>query len=186
MIGTARRPLLAVAAGAVVLLAACGSSSSTSAGTSPTTVAATSSSSPTTVAAGTTGRYGSATSAPPTSAAASGPVVSVVVNKLGLTLVDANGHTLYEYQPDPAGSSTCTGGCASAWPPLTVTTSTIAVGKGLTASMFTTVAGASGAKIVAIAGHPLYRFSGDTAAGQTNGEGVGGIWHAAGPIGNTM
>jgi predicted lipoprotein with Yx(FWY)xxD motif len=26
---------------------------------------------------------------------------------------------------------------------------------------------------------PLYRYSGDTKAGDTNGDGVGGIWHVA-------
>jgi predicted lipoprotein with Yx(FWY)xxD motif len=26
-------------------------------------------------------------------------------------------------------------------------------------------------------GHPLYTYSGDTASGQTTGEGVGGVWH---------
>jgi predicted lipoprotein with Yx(FWY)xxD motif len=26
-------------------------------------------------------------------------------------------------------------------------------------------------------GHPLYTYSGDTGPGQTNGEGIGGVWH---------
>jgi secreted repeat protein with Y-X4-D motif len=28
-------------------------------------------------------------------------------------------------------------------------------------------------------GHPLYNYSGDTAPGQTNGEGIGGMWFVA-------
>jgi predicted lipoprotein with Yx(FWY)xxD motif len=30
-------------------------------------------------------------------------------------------------------------------------------------------------------GHPLYTFSGDSASGQTTGEGFGGIWHVVSP-----
>ena len=39
-----------------------------------------------------------------------------------------------------------------------------------------------GARQVTLAGHPLYEYSGDQAAGDRNGEGVsddGGIWHVA-------
>ena len=37
----------------------------------------------------------------------------------------------------------------------------------------------SGAQ-VSYNGDPLYYYAGDTAAGQTNGDGVGGVWHLAG------
>jgi predicted lipoprotein with Yx(FWY)xxD motif len=183
-----RRPLLTFGLGAVVLLAACGSSGSSKTGSAATTGATTSSTPSGATTTGGGGRYGSATSAPPTTATAgsAGVVVKVTTTKLGLTLVDANGHTLYEYMPDPTGSSTCTGGCATIWPPLTAPGTTVAIGPHLTASLFSTVSGASGAHIVAIAGHPLYRFSGDAKAGQTNGQGFGGVWHAAGPLGGTM
>ena len=174
-----RRTLVAVTLGAAVLLAACGSSGSSNAGSANTSSGAT-----TTTGSGYS-PYGSpttATSLPPTTVA-NAAVVNVVSTKLGLTLVDATGKTLYEYMPDPTGSSTCTGACAKIWPPLTTTDATVAVGKGLTASLFKTV---GSSKVVAIAGHPLYRFSGDAKAGDTNGEGFAGIWHVAGPIGNTM
>jgi predicted lipoprotein with Yx(FWY)xxD motif len=178
------RPLLAFGLGAVVVaLAACGSSGSSKAGSGVTTSAATSGATTTTV-----NPYGAPTSAPPTTAAAgsASAVVKLTTTKLGLTLVDASGHTLYEYKPDPTGTSTCTGGCAKIWPPLTSPATTVAVGPHLTGSLFSTVSGATGVHIVAIAGHPLYRFSGDTQAGTTNGQGIGGVWHAAGPLGGTM
>jgi predicted lipoprotein with Yx(FWY)xxD motif len=176
------RPLLTLSIVAVVVLAACGSSGSSKAGgTSATTVQ------PTTTTAGGSGggRYGAPTASTTAPAKAGGVVVNVTTTKLGLTLVDSSGLTLYEYQPDPKGSSTCTGACATAWPPVTVSGTTVTVGKNLPASLFSTVNGPSGSHIVAIAGHALYRFSGDTKPGDTTGEGVGGF-HAAGPVGNTM
>jgi hypothetical protein len=39
---------------------------------------------------------------------------------------------------------------------------------------------------VTIDGHPLYTFSGDTAAGDTNGEGIGGVWFVASPDGTPL
>jgi predicted lipoprotein with Yx(FWY)xxD motif len=35
-------------------------------------------------------------------------------------------------------------------------------------------------------GHPLYRYSGDTSQGQTNGQGVGGQWFVAGADGSPI
>ncbi len=164
------RPLLVGALAATFLLAACGSSGSS--GTSGTT-------------AGGYG-YGAVSSAPSTTTAtsapaASAPVVSSASTSLGTVLVDADGRTLYEYQPDPSGRSTCTGACASAWPPLTAS-GTVAVGSGLTASSFTTVNDG----VVAVDGHALYRYGGDSQAGDTNGQGIGGIWHAAGADGSPI
>jgi predicted lipoprotein with Yx(FWY)xxD motif len=175
------RSLLAFGFGASVFLAACGSSGSAKPSSSPSTTAPPSA---TTTSSG--GRYGgggtTATTAAPKAGAAD---VSVITTPLGLTLVDANGHVLYQYGPDPTGSSTCTGGCATAWPPLTVAGTTVKVGPNLPAAQFSTITGPGGIHIVADAGHALYRFAGDTKAGQTSGEGVGGF-KAAGPVGNTM
>src|SRR5450759_3726382 len=39
---------------------------------------------------------------------------------LGTFLAGANGQTLYTHAGDGPNSSTCTGACATAWPPLTV------------------------------------------------------------------
>jgi predicted lipoprotein with Yx(FWY)xxD motif len=45
---------------------------------------------------------------------------------------------------------------------------------------------ADGSTQLQIAGHPLYRFAGDTKAGDTNGQGILNLWHAAGPDGNKV
>jgi predicted lipoprotein with Yx(FWY)xxD motif len=172
------RPLIALGFSAVVLLAACGSSGSAKAGSAATTTAPSATSS--TSATPTTG-------ATPTTAAAktSAVDVSMITTPLGLTLVDSTGHVLYQYGPDSIGKSTCTGACATAWPPLTVPGTTVTVASNLPAAQFTTITGAGGIHIVADAGHALYRFAGDSKAGETSGENVGGF-KAAGPIGNTM
>lgn len=102
------------------------------------------------------------------------PTVKIASTGMGDVLVAANGKTLYSYDPDGTNTaaSACTGGCASAWPPL-IAKGKLKAGKGLDASLLTT--GGSGQ--VAYNGHLLYFFSGDAKAGQTNGQGVGGVWH---------
>src|SRR5215208_4771047 len=38
--------------------------------------------------------------------------------KLGKVLVDRSGHTLYLFEKDAAGKSSCAAACATNWPPL--------------------------------------------------------------------
>ena len=40
-------------------------------------------------------------------------------SKLGRILVDGRGRTLYLFEKDKRGKSSCNGACAAAWPPLT-------------------------------------------------------------------
>ncbi len=102
------------------------------------------------------------------------PTVKIASTGMGDVLVAANGKTLYAFDPDGTNTATsaCTGGCASAWPPL-IAKGKLKAGKGLDASLLTTGGGGQ----VAYNGHLLYFFGGDTEAGQTNGQGVGGVWH---------
>jgi len=97
---------------------------------------------------------------------------------LGTILVDQSGLTLYRFTPDGTGKTTCTGACAQAWPPLVLPTATthLAGQGGVTASELGTITRPGGAKQVTFKGMPLYRFAGDTAAGQTKGQGVEGSW----------
>src|SRR5580765_2970478 len=44
-------------------------------------------------------------------------VVSSATSGLGRILVDRRGHTLYLFEKDAMGKSTCTGTCAVYWPP---------------------------------------------------------------------
>src|SRR4051794_30313318 len=47
-----------------------------------------------------------------------GPVISVAHNPLGSILVDTRGRSLYLFEKDKGTTSTCTGACASVWPPV--------------------------------------------------------------------
>jgi predicted lipoprotein with Yx(FWY)xxD motif len=124
---------------------------------------------------------------PPTTKAAGPPVVLIGKTKLGPTLVDANGHTLYVYDVDPDSVTTCIQGlCAFAWHPLTVETSTVVVGPGLRPSWFKTIPGLKGVKVVTVKGRPLYRASGEKGPAMTLGQGVSGVWHAVNDQGEAI
>jgi predicted lipoprotein with Yx(FWY)xxD motif len=93
---------------------------------------------------------------------------------LGTILVGTNGHTLYLDGADPKNKSTCTGGCASAWPALKTSGKPKAKGAAK-ASDLGTIKDGSG-KQVTYDGHPLYYYASDTGAGQTSGEGQNGFY----------
>jgi predicted lipoprotein with Yx(FWY)xxD motif len=106
------------------------------------------------------------------------PTVAVAkVAPLGAVLVDSKGRTLYTFT-DNGQAVACSGECAVIWPPLAVKSGAKAKsGHGVTG-----IATMAGTRQVTEHGLPLYLFSGDTKAGQANGEGInsfGGIWHAA-------
>lgn len=109
----------------------------------------------------------------------------VARDKYGKILVSESGATLYAYSPDGKNKPTCTGACASIWPPLTVAKGTKATGiaKGIKDVALIKVAG--GKEQVAVGGHPLYRYSGDTHA-TVKGEGIGGIWYVLASNGTTV
>ena len=128
----------------------------------------------------------SATDATDTSVDDSGGEVNVTLadSSLGQILVDSAGMTLYLFANDPADTATCTGGCASTWPPL-LADGEVKVGDGLDDSDFVLVAGEGGQQ-VSYFGHPLYYYAGDSAPGDVNGNGVGNVWFAIGADGDPV
>ena len=87
--------------------------------------------------------------------------------------------TLYVRTSDPAGGSSCTGGCATAWPPLTVAAGTQALaGTGVSGALGT-FGRTDGSLQVTYNGHALYYYAADTKSGDTTGQGVGRIWFVA-------
>jgi predicted lipoprotein with Yx(FWY)xxD motif len=98
---------------------------------------------------------------------------------LGSFLVDDKGMTLYIFKNDTPGASTCSGSCATNWPPLTAQVAPTG-GTGVTGA-FALITRSDGTQQVTYKGMPLYYFAGDKAAGDTKGQGVGGLWLVAAP-----
>jgi predicted lipoprotein with Yx(FWY)xxD motif len=128
--------------------------------------------------AGCGGSNTSRSSAPPKTANGQSATVGVANENLGSILVDSQGRTLYLFRSDSGTKSACTGACAIEWPPLRATGKPT-VGGGATASILASSARSDGKPQVTYNGHPLYLYSGDTAAGQANGEGIGNVWYAS-------
>jgi predicted lipoprotein with Yx(FWY)xxD motif len=134
------------------------------------------------------------TAAPPTAAppaattpAAAGPTVSVATDaEYGAVLTGANGMSLYLFTNDKNGSSACVGDCAGTWPPLTVASAgALTPGTGVTGALGT-ISRADGSLQVTLAGAPLYYYSGDSAAGDTKGEGLFNKWYLVAPAGTAV
>ena len=118
-------------------------------------------------------------------------VQTKVVHGLGTVLVDGYGLTLYLFVPDGGkGRSTCFGYCATQWPPATLpagVTTPVIGGAVERALVGTTRRGTT--LQVTYGGWPLYRWIGDTAAGQATGEGIrnaGGLWYAVDTAGRAV
>jgi predicted lipoprotein with Yx(FWY)xxD motif len=121
------------------------------------------------------------TAAPAESQAA----VAAAKSSLGQTLVDADGRTLYAFTKDKSGESSCYGDCEVTWPALTIQGAP-AAGDGVEASLLATADRQDGSAQVTYKGMPLYHFSGDQQPGDTNGQGVGGVWFAVTPDGGLV
>ena len=151
---------IGVSAGAAALLAACSS------------------------AASSTSAAGGASSTP----AAAGIVITTNTSSAGSFLTNASGRSIYLWVKDGKDSSACSGGCASAWPPVTATGALTAAGSVNKADL-STFTRSDGTKQVAYDGHPLYYFEGDSGSGQVTGQGsdsFGAKWWLVNPAGTAI
>ena len=164
-----RRLVLGIAA-SMALVAACGSSDDDS--------------SDTTAAAATTAAGEVATTAAGGSAAADAAPIVVADSSLGQILTTADGFTVYGFKNDSDGTSTCTDTCAENWP--AVTTASEELPAGLDPQVFSVVEGADEVYQLKAGDWPLYRFAGDAAAGDTNGQGQGDVWFVVSPDGTLI
>jgi predicted lipoprotein with Yx(FWY)xxD motif len=165
--GLLRRPLVALAALVAVgaLAAACGGNGS-----------------------GGGGIYGgggpASTGGGPTGVA----TVTASSTKLGMVLVDGSGRTLYLFEKDQPDQSACSGACAAAWP-VDNSTGTPKAGSGIKASLLGTIRRGDNTTQVTYNHHPLYYYSGDSQAGQQNGQGLnafGATWFVVAPAGSKV
>ena len=160
-----------------MLVAACGNNSSGGAygtgsspqgqsGTTPT-VASTS---------GSSGCYRYCSTPTPASGNGNASIqtATIMVNGLNeMVLTNAQGFVLY-YRTSDTATSVCSGGCASAWPPVISKNAPAS-----TSSMpgkFSIINDANGSQLT-YEGHPLYTYWGDTSAGQSKGECAAQIWY---------
>jgi predicted lipoprotein with Yx(FWY)xxD motif len=129
------------------------------------------------------GSAGSAPAAPAPSA--TGDVLSAQSTSLGAILVNGKGLTVYDFANDKNGASTCTAACAANWPFVPAPAALPASLPGVTGKLGATTR-SDGARQLTVAGRPVYTFVGDSAPGQTNGQGItlnGGLWTVVSPAG---
>jgi len=153
-----------------------------------------------------TGATTTPTQAPPSTAATAGPTAGPTAGatagasqgagayevdlgnsaKYGKFLTGEDGKTLYLFTPDTTSASNCNGDCAATWPPFILEAGeTVKGGEGVTGT-FATIARQDGSMQVTYAGHPLYYYGADTAAGDTNGEGLFNKWYLVDASGSAV
>jgi predicted lipoprotein with Yx(FWY)xxD motif len=127
-----------------------------------------------------------ASPAPATSAPASAAELRVAESKLGPIVVDGKGMSVYYFTKDTkdSGTSACTGGCLTAWPPV-FTTSATPSAEGVTGTLGT-ITTPDGKKRVTINGMPIYYFEKDKAAGDILGQDVNKVWYLVAPSGEMI
>ena len=180
----------------VLLLAACGGSSSSTSAAAPGSGSAPASSgssgppaSSATALATASKARGPSTASPkvhhsvgpqPSSGTVTFPAVGTTImivqhSAIGFVLAEANGQVVYTYAKDTKGGApTCTGSCASTWPPATGTPQ--AGPADHFPGTFGLVKGAGGVGQITYNGYPLYILKGAKPL-TTAGNGIGGVWH---------
>jgi predicted lipoprotein with Yx(FWY)xxD motif len=169
--------LIAVLGATALLAAGCGSSKSSSSTSASSAYPSESEKSATTAAA-------------TTPAAGTGVTVTVKhASKLGSILAAGSKKlTVYMFEGDKGASSSCTGACASVWPPVTTTGAATAAGVAKSADL-STITRSDGTTQVTYKGHPLYFFAKDKDSGDAYGQGVKGFgadWYVLAPSGSKV
>ncbi len=117
-------------------------------------------------------------------------VSSMQAKGLGDILVDGKGDVLYVFKPDNAMTVSCTGTCASKWPPLrTEDKETPKALKKVAADRLGSLPDPSGGNVVTYNGWPLYRYVADQQPGQHRGQNIylnGGDWYVIGTDGKPV
>jgi predicted lipoprotein with Yx(FWY)xxD motif len=131
--------------------------------------------------------HGSSSAAATRHSTSSVAVMTRKVKGLGVVLVNAKGRTLYTFAKDQRRHVTCTGSCASFWPPLKwKSTAKPKAGGSAKSKLLGLDMSPAGGEVVTYNKWPLYTFVEDKAAGQAKGQGQnlnGGKWYVISPKG---
>src|SRR5271166_4350796 len=183
---TSSRTLIAVVAVIVIVVIVGVAAFALTGGSSTTSSTQTSSVTTTTQASSTTSTTSvvppssSSTSVSTSSSSTAPALVIKLMNSTTLGAYFTNGTewTLYLFTNDTqnSGASSCYGQCATYWTALHSNASSLVLPSGVSASSFGTIKRTDGTTQITYEGWPLYFYSGDTAAGQTNGQGKQGTW----------
>jgi predicted lipoprotein with Yx(FWY)xxD motif len=111
------------------------------------------------------------------------PTVKTASSQFGRILVDAEGMTLYMFDPDEQGRSTCAGQCLEAWPPFE---GPATAGRGVDDSLLGTTRATDGSTMATYNRWPLYYWVKDTKPGDVTGQAVEGVWWVMGPNGRPI
>jgi predicted lipoprotein with Yx(FWY)xxD motif len=139
-------------------------------------------------------RYGAQTTAAPTTAASTpatttGVVVASKHGKQGVILAAGpRKRTVYLFEGDKGTVSSCSGECASLWPPVRSAAAPVA-GAGVIAADLSTITRTDGTKQVTYNGHPLYFYAKDGDMSDAYGQAIksfGASWYVIAPSGNKV
>ncbi len=89
-------------------------------------------------------------------------------------LANENKMTVYVFDRDKDGIPTCYAGCATIWPP-------VLFPEGEVKAPLSIVVRKDQTRQIAYKGKPLYLYADDESPGDTNGDGISGIWHIIRP-----
>ena len=103
----------------------------------------------------------------------------------GAHLIDGSEMTLYLYTRDERNVSNCSGGCATAWPPLTLDGDAVAV-DGVNSGRLATIERDDGSIQVTYNGKPLYYYVNDEKPGDALGQDRGDVWFKVSPDGGPI
>ncbi|HEV3379515.1 MAG TPA: hypothetical protein VG142_00780 [Trebonia sp.] len=115
-----------------------------------------------------------ATGSPAATSAGAKTDITVHSGSAGTYLTDGSGRSVYLFEKDGKNSSACSAACLGVWPAVTASGGVTASGAAVAADLGT-ITRSDGTKQVTYDGHPLYYYSGDTAPGQVNGQGIDGF-----------
>ena len=110
-----------------------------------------------------------------TAAAFAAEPAKIMDTVAGKVLADQKGMTLYTFDDDSKGKSSCYDDCAQGWPPFMAPADAKPEGK------WTIVDRTDGTKMWAYDGKPLYTWFKDKKPGDVTGDLVEGLWHIAQP-----